>query len=133
MEFTSVKMRNNCAIYNLDSNNIFINPGSACIAETEHGVDIGYVLSGIPAFKSQECEARGKILRLASDDDIAQANSLIDLEKRSFEEYSTNRKLYSILSRKTVSISENLSATLPEFSKRASKCVRSAYATSHAS
>ncbi|HQQ22268.1 MAG TPA: regulatory iron-sulfur-containing complex subunit RicT [Spirochaetota bacterium] len=92
MEFTSVKMRNNCAIYNLDSNNIFINPGSACIAETEHGVDIGYVLSGIPACKSQECEARGKILRLASDDDIAQANSLIDLEKRSFEECKLKAK-----------------------------------------
>ena len=92
MEFTSVKMRNNCAIYNLDSNNIFSNPGSACIAETEHGVDIGYVLSGIPACKSQECEARGKILRLASDDDIAQANSLIDLEKRSFEECKLKAK-----------------------------------------
>ena len=92
MEYTSIKMRNNSSIYNVDSGNIFIQPGSLCIAETEHGVDIGTALGTVSSCKNQECEARGKIIRLASEADIIEADALIDLEKKAFEECKSKAK-----------------------------------------
>lgn len=86
MEYANIKMRNNSAIYNIETAGIFVMPGSFCIAETEHGVDYGEVLASVPRCKSHECETRGKLLRLATDDDKLQIAQLEDLEKRAFTE-----------------------------------------------
>ena len=86
MEYTSLRMRNNSAIYNVDTNGIFVQPGTGCVAETEHGTDYGIVLSCIPECRSHECETRGKLLRIATPDDEAQIPVIEDLEKRAFTE-----------------------------------------------
>ena len=44
MELFTIKFRKNNAVYLIKPEGLFVLPGSRCIAETEHGVDLGIVL-----------------------------------------------------------------------------------------
>ena len=84
MEITSVKFRKNNAVYILRTNDVPAPAGSRVVAETEHGVDIGTVLSTVTKDSVEEKEIKGKLLRAATDEDIAKTAELDEIEKKAF-------------------------------------------------
>ena len=85
MELTSVKFRKNNAVYILRTEGIAAIPGSSVIAETEHGTDIGMVLSTSERTDIEEKEIKGKLIRTANAEDDEKAKELDELEKKAFE------------------------------------------------
>lgn len=85
MEFMTIKFRKNSAIYLIrNEDGIVTSPGINVIAETEHGIDYGTVLlSGIHKEIDQN-EVRGKVLRVATEEDTSKIEELDDIEKRAF-------------------------------------------------
>ena len=84
MEITSVKFRKNNAVYILKTAGITAPAGAKVIAETEHGVDIGTVLRTVTKDAIEEKEVKGKLLRTATEEDIAKAAELDEIEKKAF-------------------------------------------------
>jgi cell fate regulator YaaT (PSP1 superfamily) len=85
MEFTTVKFRKNNAVYLIKTDNLFTIPGTMVIAETEHGLDLGTVLKTGIRLEIDEKEIKGKLIRVANEDDRSRIPEIDDIEKRAFE------------------------------------------------
>ncbi|MFW6366371.1 MAG: PSP1 domain-containing protein [Spirochaetota bacterium] len=85
MEYTCIKLRKNDVIQFVDTNDIFLKPGSFCIAETEHGTDLGSVLQIKKRCSMQRENVKGRILRKASRDDLKEVPRIEEIEDRAFE------------------------------------------------
>jgi cell fate regulator YaaT (PSP1 superfamily) len=84
MELFTIKFRKNNAVYLIKPEGLFVLPGSKCIAETEHGVDLGIVLKTGLNKEIDEKEVKGHLIRLATEDDILKLPELEDIEKKAF-------------------------------------------------
>ena len=84
MEISSVKFRKNNAVYIVKAEGITAPAGTLCIAETEHGVDIGTLLKTVTRDNVDEKEIKGKLVRLATPDDKSKIAELDDIEKKAF-------------------------------------------------
>ncbi|HEY1405201.1 MAG TPA: regulatory iron-sulfur-containing complex subunit RicT [Spirochaetota bacterium] len=84
MELTTVKFRINNAVYLVKTENILALPGTKVIAETEHGTDFGFVLKGGVTCEIDEKELKGKLLRVATEEDEAKLPEIDELEKKAF-------------------------------------------------
>jgi cell fate regulator YaaT (PSP1 superfamily) len=84
MEITSVKFRKNNAVYILRTEGIAAPAGSDCVAETEHGIDYGSVLSTVTRDDIDAKEIKGKLLRVATDEDKSKIAEIEDTEKKAF-------------------------------------------------
>jgi len=84
MELFTIRFRKNNAVYLIKPEGMFVLPGSKCIAETEHGVDLGTVLKTGLVKEIDEKEIKGHLIRLATDEDIAKLPELDEIEKKAF-------------------------------------------------
>nr|HPN12800.1 PSP1 domain-containing protein [Spirochaetota bacterium] len=84
MEISAIRLRNSYQINYVDTNNLFVTQNSFCVVETEHGLDIGHV------FKCRKCaggtpsEVKGKLLRLATEEDLKHIPEIEAIEKNAF-------------------------------------------------
>ncbi|MGL4368491.1 MAG: PSP1 domain-containing protein, partial [Spirochaetota bacterium] len=85
MELSSVKFRKNNAVYILRTDGVPVQKGGKCVAETEHGIDMGLVLNVADRTGVDDKEIKGKILRVATEEDIAKTVELSELEQKAFE------------------------------------------------
>ncbi len=96
MEKAYIKLRGNKTVLFATTNSIFLLPGSHCIVETEHGIDIAKVLKLFPMIEGDTAIIKGNILRSANDNDMAVVKDLNDLEERAYsvcKEKSIEKKL----------------------------------------
>lgn len=84
MESTGVKLRNSQQIYYIDTNNVFVKRNALCVVETEHGVDIGRVFKKLNCGCSKS-QVGGKLLRLASENDLEALPDIEALETKAFK------------------------------------------------
>lgn len=84
MKILAVKLRNSFQIYTLEKSDIFIEKDSLAVVDTEHGVDLGRIIkmSMPPADKNQPS---AKIIRKATDEDLADIPLIEELEKNAFD------------------------------------------------
>jgi cell fate regulator YaaT (PSP1 superfamily) len=85
METACIKTRKNEAIYHVATNNIFLKPGTTCITKTDHGIDIGKILSKSTAQKLADSEPQGELIRKATKDDFAVLPEIEKIEKKAFK------------------------------------------------
>ncbi len=85
MEYTCIKLRKNDVIQFVETNGIFLKPGSFCIAETEHGMDLGSVLQIKKKCSFQRENIKGKVLRKANEDDMNEVPKIEEVEDKAFE------------------------------------------------
>ncbi|MBN2436864.1 MAG: stage 0 sporulation protein [Spirochaetes bacterium] len=85
MEYTCLKMRKNDVIEFVESNNIFLKAGSVCIAETEHGTDMGTVLEIRKRIDIDPAHVKGKVLRAAEKEDYLELPKIEEMENKAFE------------------------------------------------
>ena len=84
MEISAVKLRNSYQINYVDTNSLFVTQNAFCVVETEHGIDVGHV------FKCRRCEGcaqpevKGKLLRLATEEDLKHLPEIETIEKNAF-------------------------------------------------
>lgn len=84
MEYTCVKLRKNEAIVYAHSNNIFVQPGSKVIIETDQGVDYAVVLQMRQRHDKPVEEIHGRVLRLATEEENSEIEKIKELEDRAF-------------------------------------------------
>ena len=84
MELTTVKFRINNAVHLIRTEGILALAGTDVIAETEHGVDIGVVLNSVVKSGIDEKEIKGKLLRVATEEDMSKLPEIEELEKKAF-------------------------------------------------
>jgi len=84
METTGVKLRNSFQIYYVNTNRLFVKRDTLCIIETEHGIDMGRVFRCPSHMKSKPAEAKGKLLRKATQDDLRHIPEIEALERKAF-------------------------------------------------
>ncbi|HDP79291.1 MAG TPA: stage 0 sporulation protein [Spirochaetes bacterium] len=84
METTGVKLRNSFQIYYVNTNRLFVKRDTLCIIETEHGIDMGRVFRCPSHMKSKPAEAKGKLLRKATRDDLKHIPEIEALERKAF-------------------------------------------------
>ncbi|MDA3899872.1 MAG: regulatory iron-sulfur-containing complex subunit RicT [Spirochaetes bacterium] len=85
MEYTCLKMRKNDVIEFVHSNNIFLKAGSVCIAETEHGTDMGTVLEIRSRIDIDPNHVKGRVLRVADKSDFQELPKIEEMEQKAFE------------------------------------------------
>jgi cell fate regulator YaaT (PSP1 superfamily) len=85
MEITGVKLRNSHQIYYVDTNHMFLMRNALCVIETEHGVDMGRVFKCPAHSRRKGVEAKGKLLRKATVDDLKTLPDIESLEKKAFK------------------------------------------------
>lgn len=85
MEISAVKLRESYQIYFVDTNNIFIKQNSMCVVETEHGIDLGKVVKCSKYQNNPNIEVKGKLLRIATDEDMNKLPEIEELEKKAFD------------------------------------------------
>jgi cell fate regulator YaaT (PSP1 superfamily) len=85
MELTTVKFRINNAVHLIKTEGILALPGTNVIAETEHGIDIGIVLNTVVKNEIDEKELKGKLLRVANEEDLSKLPEIAELEKKAFD------------------------------------------------
>jgi len=84
MEVSAVKLRNSYQIYYVDTNEFFFKQNSDCIVEIDHGIDMGKVVKSKHYQNNPNITVNGKILRKATDEDLAKLPELEEIEKRAF-------------------------------------------------
>jgi len=84
-DVTDVKLRNSYQICHVMTNNLFVRCGSACIVETEHGIDLGRVCLCRSNTRGVESEVRGKLLRVPTEADYVVVPELESIEKKAFD------------------------------------------------
>ncbi|HNX59811.1 MAG TPA: regulatory iron-sulfur-containing complex subunit RicT [Spirochaetota bacterium] len=84
MELTTVKFRINNAVHLIRTEGILALAGTNVIAETEHGIDIGVVLNSVVKNGIDEKEIKGKLLRVATEEDTSKVPEIEELEKKAF-------------------------------------------------
>lgn len=84
MEILAVKLRNSYQIYFVDTNNLFLKQNTDCIVEIEHGTDIGKVVKIKPCMNHADAAVTGKIIRMASGDDLNKIPELVAIEEKAF-------------------------------------------------
>jgi cell fate regulator YaaT (PSP1 superfamily) len=85
MDITGVKLRCSQQIYHVYTNNLFVRRNSLCVVETEHGIDIGRVFKKILCQPDESLKVTGKLLRLATAEDLATLPQIEALEDRAFQ------------------------------------------------
>jgi len=87
MEITGIKLRNSYQIYYVDTNGLFVKRNALCIAETEHGVDMGRVFKCPSHLKKNRTsiESKGRLLRLATLEDLKHLPDIETTEQKAFK------------------------------------------------
>ncbi len=85
MDISYIKIRKNKEIYCVSNNNIFLKPQTQCITETPHGIDIGFILKSCIKRCRPDEEVKGKIIRIASEEDTKKIPELEEIEKKAFD------------------------------------------------
>lgn len=85
MEISAVRLRNTYHICYVDTNNIFVKQNALCVVDTEHGIDIGRVAKSQNFKNDPRFQAKGKILRKASLEDVQNIAEIEEIEKRAYE------------------------------------------------
>jgi cell fate regulator YaaT (PSP1 superfamily) len=92
MDKSYIKMRKNEIIYTVSTGNIFLKPGTQCIAKTDHGLDIGYTLKPCVKHLTESDELKGEIIRKATEEDLNQLPELEEIETKAFNLCKTKTK-----------------------------------------
>ncbi len=105
MEVSAVRLRNSYQIYYIDTNNVFLNQNTLGVVETEHGVDLGRVVKSSRYQNNSDIQVTGKLLRKATEEDLAQIPAIEALEEKAFRlckekarKKNLNMKLISVKS-----------------------------------
>jgi cell fate regulator YaaT (PSP1 superfamily) len=85
MDISAVRLRNSYQVCYVDTNSLFVKQNALCIVETEHGIDIGRVAKCTRYKDNPKFEAKGKLLRKASLDDVNRIPEIEALEQKAFE------------------------------------------------
>lgn len=85
MEITAIKLRNSHQIYYVHTNNIFVKRNTLCIAETEHGIDMGSIFKCPKHQGRMDMEVKGKILRMVTQNDLNALPDIEAVEKKAFK------------------------------------------------
>lgn len=89
---TGIKLRNSQQIYFVDKNGLFAKKGTQCIAETEHGTDLGTIMPCGCAKKIASEDIKGKLLRKATQADLDTIPEIESIESKAFEVCRTKAK-----------------------------------------
>ncbi len=83
VEITGIRFKRNLKIYDFDANQVSLKKGSSVIVETENGMTLG-VVAVPPREKDEHRVHKGlkKVLRAATEEDIAQAEKIRQQELR---------------------------------------------------
>ena len=92
MECTTVKFRKNSSVYLLKTDHLFIDPGLSVVAETDHGIDLGTVLCTRIHSGIEEKDIHGKLLRIATEDDLKKVPEIEEIEHHAFDECRKKHK-----------------------------------------
>jgi cell fate regulator YaaT (PSP1 superfamily) len=85
MKVSAVKLRNSFQICYIEKNDVFLNQNTLSVVETEHGVDLGNVVKFNKCGNCENIQITGKIIRKATEDDIAQIPAIEELEKKAYD------------------------------------------------
>lgn len=85
MDITAIRLRNSYQTCYVDTNNLFIKRNTLCLAETEHGIDIGRVTKCPCHIKKKNHEIQGRLLRKTNEDDLKRLPVIESLEERAFK------------------------------------------------
>lgn len=92
MDKAYIKMRKNESIYTVKTGKIFLKPGTQCIAQTDHGMDIASVLKPCLKHVSESDELKGEIIRKATEEDLNQLPAIEEIEKKAYNLCKTKAK-----------------------------------------
>jgi len=84
MNTAAIRMRNGFQLIYVDIGNTQVSPKSNVIVETEQGIDIGKVMKIGRYAGDDDVEVTGKLVRIASIEDIASTEQLEELEEKAF-------------------------------------------------
>ena len=84
MTVSAVKLRNSFQLCRVENTDVSLKQKALVVVETEHGVDIGNLVR----FNCDNCEniqGTGKMIRQATEDDVAQLPNMEELENKAYE------------------------------------------------
>ncbi len=84
MDITGVKLRCSQQVYYVYTNNLFVRRNSLCVVETEHGIDLGRVFKKLTFMPDDSIKVNGKLIRLATQEDLSLLPQIEALEDRAF-------------------------------------------------
>jgi cell fate regulator YaaT (PSP1 superfamily) len=96
MEITGIRLRNSYQTCYVDTNKLFIKRNTLCLAETEHGIDIGRVTKCSYHLGHKDFEVKGKLLRKTTEEDLKKIPDIVSVEEKAFNicrEKATEKKL----------------------------------------
>ena len=84
MNIAAARIRNGLQLIYIDIGNTEVTPKSSVVIETDQGVDIGKIMKVGRYSGDEEAEPTGKLVRVASNEDLAAMEQLEDLEEKAF-------------------------------------------------
>ena len=96
MEITGIRLRNSYQTCYVDTNKLFIKRNTLCLAETEHGIDLGRVTKCSCHLGQKDFDVKGKLLRKTTEEDLKKIPDIISVEEKAFNicrEKATEKKL----------------------------------------
>jgi cell fate regulator YaaT (PSP1 superfamily) len=96
MEITGIRLRNSYQTCYVDTNKLFIKRNTLCLAETEHGIDIGRVTKCSYHLGHKDFDVKGKLLRKTTEEDLKKIPDIVSVEEKAFNicrEKATEKKL----------------------------------------
>jgi len=86
MNVAATRIRNGFQLMYVDIGNTEVIAKSSIIVETDQGMDIGKVMKVGRYIGDEEAEPTGKLIRVASDEDLASIEQIEELEEKAFAE-----------------------------------------------
>lgn len=84
MNITGIRLRNSYQTCYVDTNNLFIKRNSLCLAETEHGIDIGRVTKCSCHTGHRDLDVKGKLIRMTTEEDLKKLPDIESIEEKAF-------------------------------------------------
>ena len=84
MQTAAIKPRNSYQIQYVDTNHLFVKPNALCVFETDQGIDLGRVFPCRRNPPADALESKGKLLRLATEEDLKRIQELESVERNAF-------------------------------------------------
>ncbi len=96
MEITGIRLRNSYQTCYVNTNKLFIKRNTLCLAETEHGIDLGRVTKCSYHLGHKDLDVKGKLLRKTTEEDLKKIPDIVSVEEKAFNicrEKATEKKL----------------------------------------
>lgn len=85
MNIVAIRLRNTYQTSYVDNGHLFLKQQTMAVVETEHGIDIGRIIKSDQYRSDSSIKSEGKVLRMASEEDIEQITELEELEEKAFK------------------------------------------------